>query len=131
LNRANNGQILSAWLPWIDFVRRERELEEREENLKFMNEKEQEEEKKRLKVLDEQRAMGAAFDEEREQREREMEEERDRLYNEMDEIRKQEAERKQQVGLKMIQKVSSCEPSQQTHHHTSQHITTQHNTSQY
>ena len=105
LNRANNGQILSAWLPWVEFVERQRELEEREEHLRFLDEQEKKEAERKFKEEDEKRQIYAEVDAERAQREKEMEEERERLYNEMEAMKLAEANRKQQVGLKMIQKM--------------------------
>ena len=38
INRAENGQFLSAWIPWLEFVESERAKEEDERNRQFMTE---------------------------------------------------------------------------------------------
>ena len=91
-NRAENGQILSAWIPWVEHTEALREKEEREREMEFMTAAQREEELKRQMLLDEQNA-------EKEKLFREHEEAR----NQLNALKLHEAERKKELGLKMIQ----------------------------
>ncbi|GMH89647.1 hypothetical protein TrST_g3525 [Triparma strigata] len=92
INRCENGQFLSAWIPWVEFTAAAREKEEKEREMEFMSAAQREEEEQRQKIIDEQNA-------EKERMCREHEQARDQL----NQMKLAEAERKKELGLKMIQ----------------------------
>ena len=108
-NRAFNSQLLSAWIPWVEYVGSLREREEREREMEFMTAAQREEELKRQADEEKQRAREHELEAEAREREAEYEKERLEYEEKMSQMKEEEAERKKELGLKMIQKmVNGC-----------------------
>jgi len=94
INRCENGQFLSAWIPWIEYTRAMREKEEEEERMMFMSKAQREEEERLNSHMSEQKAIAEA-----------LQKERDETLRKLNALKDAEAERKRQLGMKMIQKM--------------------------
>ena len=92
INRCENGQFLSAWIPWVEYTRAMREKEEEEERMMFLTASQREEEEKRNAEIAEQKAYTE-----------QLQKERDETLKKLDAVKEAEAERKKELGLKMIQ----------------------------